>query len=115
MIRPPPRSTLFPYTTLFRSSLIDGEDLAVARHDAHVALRHARVRHHDLRHRGVAADVHAVLFHDETLPFRRPARAESHPYPLNTLCGGRGVAPILGHLPVTSRRENLPGGTLGGG
>src|SRR4051812_49835510 len=24
MIRPPPRSTLFPYTTLFRSSALDG-------------------------------------------------------------------------------------------
>src|SRR5690554_7293893 len=27
MIRRPPRSTLFPYTTLFRSLLDDGEDL----------------------------------------------------------------------------------------
>src|SRR3712207_9241361 len=26
MIRPPPRSTLFPYTTLFRSALPVGED-----------------------------------------------------------------------------------------
>src|SRR5256885_10783680 len=26
MIRPPPRSTLFPYTTLFRSPAITGED-----------------------------------------------------------------------------------------
>src|SRR5438105_8038536 len=25
MIRPPPRSTLFPYTTLFRSELVDAE------------------------------------------------------------------------------------------
>src|SRR2546430_11648414 len=25
MIRPPPRSTLFPYTTLFRSVLVSGE------------------------------------------------------------------------------------------
>src|SRR5438477_2914550 len=24
MIRPPPRSTLFPYTTLFRSTVVDG-------------------------------------------------------------------------------------------
>src|SRR5690554_7006856 len=30
MIRRPPRSTLFPYTTLFRSGLWDGEDEAVA-------------------------------------------------------------------------------------
>src|SRR5436305_3626566 len=80
MIRPPPRSTLFPYTTLFRSSLIDGEDLAVARHDAHVALRHARVRHHDLRHRGVAADVHAVLFHDETRSEEHTSELQSRPH-----------------------------------
>src|SRR5690348_18148820 len=25
MVRPPPRSTLFPYTTLFRSSVFNGE------------------------------------------------------------------------------------------
>src|SRR2546429_4474210 len=28
MIRRPPRSTLFPYTTLFRSSPVDGDELA---------------------------------------------------------------------------------------
>src|SRR3712207_8901078 len=28
MIRRPPRSTLFPYTTLFRSAEVDGDDLA---------------------------------------------------------------------------------------
>src|SRR2546427_3503234 len=28
MIRRPPRSTLFPYTTLFRSALVPGDDLA---------------------------------------------------------------------------------------
>src|SRR5258708_24682703 len=31
MIRRPPRSTLFPYTTLFRSSLDEHVDLAAAR------------------------------------------------------------------------------------
>src|SRR2546423_11189133 len=31
MIRRPPRSTLFPYTTLFRSSIDD--DLSLGRHD----------------------------------------------------------------------------------
>src|SRR3712207_7055570 len=30
MIRRPPRSTLFPYTTLFRSLLVDGIPVAVA-------------------------------------------------------------------------------------
>src|SRR2546428_8266601 len=28
MIRPPPRSTLFPYTTLFRSGVLDERDAA---------------------------------------------------------------------------------------
>src|SRR3712207_8836688 len=30
MIRRPPRSTLFPYTTLFRSELVEGEPRAMA-------------------------------------------------------------------------------------
>src|SRR5438105_11381879 len=33
MIRRPPRSTLFPYTTLFRSDLRDRADLAIALFD----------------------------------------------------------------------------------
>src|SRR3712207_7639976 len=37
MIRRPPRSTLFPYTTLFRSLLLRGDDV----HD-HAALEHLR-------------------------------------------------------------------------
>src|SRR3712207_8027240 len=31
MIRPPPRSTLFPYTSLFRSTLATGADAVAAR------------------------------------------------------------------------------------
>src|SRR3712207_6923426 len=45
MIRRPPRSTLFPYTTLFRSPLeeVDEADRAVGALEAVVALhRHAR-------------------------------------------------------------------------
>src|SRR3712207_7561603 len=54
MIRRPPRSTLFPYTTLFRSRLVelvvardeDRAELRVQRHRAHVG---DRVRHvHEL-------------------------------------------------------------------
>src|SRR3990167_4037941 len=42
MIRPPPRSTLFPYTTLFRSSDHVGHHVGLARADACVivARRH---------------------------------------------------------------------------
>src|SRR3712207_8199820 len=34
MIRRPPRSTLFPYTTLFRSDRVDAADGAEGAHDA---------------------------------------------------------------------------------
>src|SRR3989454_5842728 len=34
MIRRPPRSTLFPYTTLFRSVVVGGDDQRSARRDA---------------------------------------------------------------------------------
>src|SRR5438876_5340931 len=35
MIRRPPRSTLFPYTTLFRSHRVEGRDLLAAHRDRH--------------------------------------------------------------------------------
>src|SRR5574341_1750755 len=38
MIRRPPRSTLFPYTTLFRSVRADGNDAAAGDRSAHLAL-----------------------------------------------------------------------------
>src|SRR5256885_9643770 len=37
MIRRPPRSTLFPYTTLFRSDLFDKAPLLVLHRDDHVS------------------------------------------------------------------------------
>src|SRR3712207_7554367 len=40
MIRRPPRSTLFPYTTLFRSEAV----AVLAEHDRHVELRVGQVR-----------------------------------------------------------------------
>src|SRR2546430_8620807 len=57
MIRRPPRSTLFPYTTLFRSFLHHLVDDAVARRGFHSACLHAwiawpylpRIRHHHHR------------------------------------------------------------------
>src|SRR5258707_9487939 len=50
MIRRPPRSTLFPYTTLFRSVLEQGL----------VGLDHALARDHDL----LLSGVHGGLAHD---------------------------------------------------
>src|SRR5256884_9573474 len=48
MIRRPPRSTLFPYTTLFRSAARSGVDVRVGRLDArgrHVARSRVHLEH----------------------------------------------------------------------
>src|SRR5437763_8671744 len=42
MIRPPPISTLFPYTTLFRSRSADSRSAAPRRHERVDAAPHAR-------------------------------------------------------------------------
>src|SRR3712207_7571926 len=47
MIRRPPRSTLFPYTTLFRSTAIDNVTLA-ARKIRRTSRREAEARAHEL-------------------------------------------------------------------
>src|ERR1044071_4917517 len=59
MIRRPPRSTLFPYTTLFRSTLADGEPQALVHRDRLDQLdRHLDVvsRHHHLGPLGEVGD-----------------------------------------------------------
>src|SRR5438094_6494413 len=45
MIRPPPRSTLFPYTTLFRS-LLDGVDHRLAEGVPHLVVPRGRSEEH---------------------------------------------------------------------
>src|SRR2546426_7490310 len=45
MIRRPPRSTLFPYTTLFRSLRLDGADLRARQSHIHPALHDRRGDH----------------------------------------------------------------------
>src|SRR5688572_32236558 len=61
MIRRPPRSTLFPYTTLFRSRRIDRADGgAVLRRALGEMIGHeqtARTRHVDRQHRRVAGNM----------------------------------------------------------
>src|SRR5258706_11132659 len=54
MIRRPPRSTLFPYTTLFRST-------SGAEHRAPELHRHRLL--HDVRHGGAAPHPDALLHH----------------------------------------------------
>src|SRR3989442_2368179 len=52
MIRRPPRSTLFPYTTLFRSRVVDETiEMVVARHDL-VDGRRRRAQIGDVERRG---------------------------------------------------------------
>src|SRR3989449_10582325 len=69
MIRRPPRSTLFPYTTLFRSHGTVGHDLAAADdQEARAALLHLRQHVGREQHRAVApqgadelADLHPLV------------------------------------------------------
>src|SRR5260221_10423189 len=56
MIRRPPRSTLFPYTTLFRS--VPGCTVGFDRHDAEPPLHHSV----GLGKEAVAADVDSIAF-----------------------------------------------------
>src|SRR5256885_8642087 len=55
MIRRPPRSTLFPYTTLFRSLRNQAVDQPALQHDLHARedgkRREQRQRHREERHR----------------------------------------------------------------
>src|SRR3712207_8805265 len=71
MIRRPPRSTLLPYTTLFRSAGADARDVGV---DGHVA--HAEGEQQDARgglaaHAGQRGELAAR-------PLDRQARSEEH-------------------------------------
>src|SRR5437773_9689948 len=65
MIRPPPRSTLFPYTTLFRSRQVG--EAARARYPGGVLI--------DLPHHAGAARVAAT---QKALDAGAPARSEEH-------------------------------------
>src|SRR3712207_7432855 len=69
MIRRPPRSTLFPYTTLFRSARMD--------HEAHVRLVHPHPER-DRRDDHVHLVGHESLLHRGTLGGPEPRRSEEH-------------------------------------
>src|SRR2546425_8940291 len=79
MIRRPPRSTLFPYTTLFRSLQLSPRQVrlrlgAVARPARHRARRGDRLPH---------LEVPPVL--DDHLPRGAPRRSEEHTSELQSL------------------------------
>src|SRR3712207_6871636 len=70
MIRRPPRSTLFPYTTLFRSEVRDRGDQHGHGHEQHVNRRRQR-----------EAEPRAVLQDDvqeQPRPVALPPRSEEH-------------------------------------
>src|SRR5256885_2886006 len=69
MIRRPPRSTLFPYTTLFRSGLVD-----IGAHD------HRRVVGDELNRYGVDERRHGCRH------FRQRERSEEHTSELQSPC-----------------------------
>src|SRR5688572_32553975 len=54
MIRPPPTSTLFPYTTLFRSPLPSG---AFSHQLQRQRLQHALAQHRDFSHREIIVSI----------------------------------------------------------
>src|SRR3712207_7599715 len=57
MIRRPPRSTLFPYTTLFRSDRVDGQAVALRGCDQHSAAGGpVELGHHEAGHSGDLAE-----------------------------------------------------------
>src|SRR5256885_12768281 len=92
MIRPPPRSTLFPYTTLFRS----GNDVRVDVPDGQLAV--VRVKRHRVGHRGQAPVLHyltrrqieaqgPLLLADRQAPAVRSEEHTSEPQsPCNLVC-----------------------------
>src|SRR3712207_7961130 len=72
MIRRPPRSTLFPYTTLFRSRLVERVD----RHHRgdrpeRLLRRHPRVRGNAGQHRGLPVQVRRSEEHTSELQSRQ--------------------------------------------
>src|SRR5256885_8452182 len=79
MIRRPPRSTLFPYTTLFRSDL----DVFRALLDAHASLVHAT-------YKGASTTLLSALAqpenHQVDLRFAELLRSEEHTSELQSPC-----------------------------
>src|SRR2546425_5286363 len=71
MIRRPPRSTLFPYTTLFRSVEPGGEGIATGRHAASMAAGRVGVLHGCMSYvlqndDGQIATAHSIRWEEHT-------------------------------------------------
>src|SRR5256885_11035947 len=90
MIRRPPRSTLFPYTTLFRSQV---ENDVAAADDQHAFVAQRREMRTECvmkrrRLRGVDRELHDrhVRFRKRMLEHRPGARSEEHTSELQSPC-----------------------------
>src|SRR5256885_9181345 len=84
MIRRPPRSTLFPYTTLFRSFLADGPRITCAGGAGAAALATYLIEQH--LGRAVAQKASQVLLFDRA---RSGSVAQPHPPLSETVSGPR--------------------------
>src|SRR2546427_7867557 len=78
MIRRPPRSTLFPYTTLFRSDELDGRDDERQRTDHHPCGRDTQRRHPGLC---VSEQPHFGEWREGSLGPRLEPRNKLHSHP----------------------------------
>src|SRR3712207_8186693 len=97
MIRRPPRSTLFPYTTLFRSGVRGDGDEAGGRERAEDAERRDR---HDRRAEAAPADVPAAVEQDQD---RKSTRLNSSPANLSyaVFCLKKNTAQSTSSAPST--------------
>src|SRR5438094_7515000 len=74
----PPRSTLFPYTTLFRSVLVETQPACMRTRNAERGTRNSRV--------GVVASELALLFRVPTSAFRSEEHTSELQSPYDLVC-----------------------------
>src|SRR6267378_2296373 len=86
MIRRPPRSTLFPYTTLFRSRDDARDSIAAIHHGFHLAWQHAVALHDRV---SITRQHRAVLTAPATGPAGRTSLFDETPETLDVRAGNR--------------------------
>src|SRR3989441_6129407 len=113
MIRRPPRSTLFPYTTLFRSLQVTLPILDGFRREARIAEQNAtvsesRVRERDLRQQ-IAAEVDAALLDLRSAEAQQVVAAERLRLAADELAQARErfKAGVAGNIEVIDAQSHL--------
>src|SRR2546430_16463859 len=99
MIRRPPRSTLFPYTTLFRSAL-EAADIEEEVEHAQVCRREVR---HVAHHEGGAGDGPSVRRVD-----RARALVDAHGLPTPPGESGGALAPTAAPIATPTQQRHPP-------